>query len=181
MRILSWTRALPMAAFAMGLAAMAPGTVAAGGGGCHDPNTTEATGSRVLLTEATCFSPTILHAEPGAEVEFVSNAETVHNVVSLAWSTFEMSRDGQLAHGETYARTFDEPGYYPYACTLHIGMVGLIIVGNPEVAESAASAPGSVQDDDDSSSVLRWALGGGAAVVALGLVGGGAWLRSRKR
>ncbi|MGM0619248.1 MAG: cupredoxin domain-containing protein [Actinomycetota bacterium] len=36
--------------------------------------------------------------------------------------------DAAAGDGEARATTFDEPGSYPYECTLHPGMTGLITV-----------------------------------------------------
>jgi plastocyanin len=47
-----------------------------------------------------------------------------------------------LAQGESFEHTFEEPGVYDYFCTPHesVGMVGTVIVGEPDAHEQPALA-----------------------------------------
>lgn len=47
-----------------------------------------------------------------------------------------------LAEGQTFEHTFEEPGVYDYFCTPHeaVGMVGTVIVGEPEAHEQPGLA-----------------------------------------
>jgi hypothetical protein len=106
----------------------------------------------------------------------------------------------EVQPGQKISYTFDTAGIYPYACVLHPGMSGAIVVGD---AAGAAAAPGagttSGGSTDDST-------GGGASaaeapvaaategsgpngliVVALGIVAGlvagaaASWVSLRRR
>lgn len=107
---------------------------ASGGGGCGTP-TTEGTGASVSISKF-CFEPTVLHAEPGAEVMFINEDPVRHNVLGAhgTWGDWRtMHEGGSLSHA------FTEPGVYPYVCTWHPGMVGAVVVG--EVTEEPAGEP----------------------------------------
>jgi len=117
-------------------------TPALAGGGCHD-EATESSASMVELRNL-CFTSTVTHVDPGQEVAFVNRDSYRHNVVGLGlWGEVE-----GLRYGETRRFTFEEPGVYPYACTLHTGMVGAIVVGGDERhagdAGTVAAVSGSV-------------------------------------
>jgi plastocyanin len=177
------------------VAAISSGSpVSAGGGGCHERTATEGTGNVVTIGENGCFNPVVLRVDAGAEVVFENAQGGVHNVAGLDWGTWGKGADAELMLGETFTNTFTEAGFYPYSCTLHYNMVGLVIVGDPESPEamSAKSAPAAATAEpetvatessglDGNGGVSTWAILTGAGVVALGLVGGGALLRSRRR
>ena len=108
-----------------GLVGSAGSPALAGGGGCHQPPAgTEATGDAVFM-EGFCFAPTVLRVQPGTKVTFRNNDEAVHQVNGQSWSG-----GATLSKDATTVRSFDEPGLYPYACILHPGMVGVIVVGD---------------------------------------------------
>jgi plastocyanin len=93
------------------------------GGGCH-AGVTQGTGTTIEIVDA-CFTPTILHVTPGAAVTWVNTDPFDHNITANGWGQF----DG-LGAGERFSATFDQGGLYPFACTLHPGMSGVIVVGN---------------------------------------------------
>ena len=99
-----------------------PAAPAVAGGGCHTPPT-EGTGTTVELAKL-CMSPTVLRAEEGATVTFVNRDAMEHNVASNGFYT-----DFAKA-GDTWQYRFTESGTYAYACTLHPGMTGAIVVGD---------------------------------------------------
>ena len=78
------------------------------------------------------FRDEIIEVPVGAEVEWRMEGENPHNVFAPdgSWeSPFVLER------GDTFARTFTEPGVYPYFCTFHgtpegDGMAGYVIVGD---------------------------------------------------
>lgn len=122
------------------------GVSAVGGGGCHAPRS-EAAGLEVRLAEA-CFSPTVLHVQTGATVTW-TNAEAVqHNVVGVGG---EWGQGQPLDKGASFSATFAQAGIFPYFCSYHPGMVGVVAVGG----DGAAAAPAPEE-------------GGGPAAAAAG-------------
>ena len=150
------------------------GTIpAAAGGGCH-ASLTEGTGGTVAMTKA-CFRPAILRIDPGTEVTVVNRDPITHNVSSNGWGRFE-----DMNEGDAFRATFSEPGIYPFACTIHPGMVGAVVVGEDgaagsgkTVSISAVSHPGAPQGDgaaverSGEGNVEAW-LGGGILAGAIG-------------
>ena len=190
------TRGIGVAVVALAAACLGfTGSADAGGGGCHARAYTEAAGSQVVIDDSGCFSPTVLHAAPGAEVVFRNDQEgAVHNVAGLTWGTWATGEDQDLTLGETFVNAFAQPGYYPYSCTLHYNMVGVVIVGEPGEESSRADLPVQDSDDepaavqaqdtnpsDDGGGVPTWTILAGAGVLALGLVGSSALFSIRRR
>jgi plastocyanin len=152
---------------------------ASAGGGCHG-GATQGQGDTVAMSKA-CFTPSMLRVNPGTEVTFVNKDPVVHNVSATGWGYFE-----DMAEGEAFTATFDEPGVYPYACTYHAGMTGAIVVGDGTGAGSgelvtvapltggaassndeteASEATGSVATPAEGTSAVPWALGGGGGFL----------------
>jgi plastocyanin len=106
------------------LAVLAIGpTPPASAGGCGTP-ATHGTGTTVAITKM-CFRPSLLSVERGATVTFVNKDPIDHNVNGQLWGHFD-----DLRPGSRFEATFDEDGTYPFACTLHPGMTGAIVVGD---------------------------------------------------
>jgi len=100
-----------------------PAPPAAAGGGCH-LGVTQGRGTTVEMVDA-CFTPTILQVEVGDEVAFANRSGMAHNVTANQWGRFE-----DIVEGATYRVTFEAEGVYPYACSIHPGMSGAIVVGD---------------------------------------------------
>jgi len=99
----------------------------AGGGGCHRGSAVrDAATTTVRLTEF-CFSPTVARVERGATLTFVNDDVAPHTVTGAAMS---WGHTENLMLGDTLEATFTDEGVYPYACILHPGMVGAIVVGD---------------------------------------------------
>jgi len=87
------------------------------------------------------FEPALVKLAPGDTVKFVA-ADKGHNVERID----TMLPDGGKAFvgkvNEEMAITFDQPGVYGYKCKPHygMGMVGLVVVGEPANAEQAKAA-----------------------------------------
>jgi plastocyanin len=173
------------------LAVVAAGTTltltpaAAGGGGCHDPEATEASASMVELRNA-CFTSTVTHIDPGQELAFVNRDAVVHNVIGFGarWGDF----DG-MGRGETRRFTFREPGIYPYACTLHPGMVGAVVVGGDDLHAGDAGSVSAVASTRSAGRGAVTSTGGRqtdnrlpevALALAALVLGAGLVLRRRK-
>jgi plastocyanin len=124
------------------LAVAAPSVVRAGGG-CHGPVSPPGDGeASVIKIDGCMFYPTVARVSVGTTVRFLNTGQVPHNVtgVSGTWGS-----PGELAPNAEYRATFSAAGIYPFACTLHPGMNGAIVVGDGAVA--AAAAPGAVTTD----------------------------------
>ncbi len=100
-----------------------PTKASAGGGGCHGAPENQGTGTEVTIKN--CFSPTVLRVEPGTQVTFRNTDPYQHNVGGQSWAV-----PGYLNTSAKAEVTFAKAGTFPYACTLHPGMVGVVIVGD---------------------------------------------------
>ena len=150
-------------------------------GGCGQP-ATHGTGTTVAISKA-CFTPSLLSVDAGATVTFVNRDPFVHNVEGQLWGHFD-----DLEPGQRFRATFDGEGIYPFACTLHPGMTGAIVVGDgvgsgngrsvavssDQPALSAPSVPapiaaGAVEPEDGSAlPAIIVALLVGLAIGAVG-------------
>ena len=109
----------------LGTLVLVPGVASAsGGGGCGQP-VTDAKGTGVDIQDF-CFSPTILRVGVGDAVTFTNVDPFPHSVLgaNATWGDYA----GFKRKSVTYR--FSEPGVYPYVCTYHVGMVGVVVVGN---------------------------------------------------
>jgi plastocyanin len=103
----------------------------------------DTTGAGVRVTLLPCaFAPTVTSAKVGATVTFFNGSDFTHLITGAnqSWG----SRDTEIAPGntETVSYTFDKAGVYPYACALHRGMSGVIVVG--DAVTSAAGSAGAI-------------------------------------
>jgi plastocyanin len=156
--------------------------IASAGGGCHSGAST-GSGNAVELSDL-CFDSTVLYVKPGTDVTWTNRDPLGHNVVGAGatWGDPELT----LNQGDTVSYRFDEDGVYPYACWIHPGMIGAIVVGDGVGTGVGGVVSGTEAEAADSSStgaiatpvvgdgnvdpMLIWAAG--AALVAAGLAGG---------
>ncbi|MGA9161033.1 MAG: plastocyanin/azurin family copper-binding protein [Actinomycetota bacterium] len=155
-------------AVSLGVLTLAPGVASAsGGGGCGQP-VTDAVGAGVDIRDY-CFSPTILRVSTGGEVTFTNVDPVPHSVLgaNATWGDYA----GFKKKAVTYR--FPEPGVYPYLCTYHVGMVGVVVVGDGiGGATDTTTTDGPVTKVDASDLALE-----NTAAVAGGTVpeASGAW------
>jgi plastocyanin len=105
----------------------------------------DTTGSDAQVKLMPCaFAPTVTSVGVGATVTFFNGPDFTHLITGAnqSWG----SRDVELAPGKTVSYTFDKAGVYPYACALHRGMSGVIIVGDAAAAAAGAKGAASVVD-----------------------------------
>ena len=87
------------------------------------------------------FSPGIVRVQPGVTVEWTNDGRSRHTVQADdgAWDS------GIVAPGGEFGHTFDEPGVFPYFCSLHgrpgAGMIGTIVVGDAPLPGGGAPGP----------------------------------------
>ncbi len=128
---------VPIASLILLAAGLAFSSVALAGGGCHTTNGGPTTDeSTTTVTLAGCqFGPTVARVSTGHVVTFVNKDGAPHNVTGTGWASPE------LRQGDSFVHTFDAAGIYPYACSLHPGMNGVVIVGAAAAAPPAPAAP----------------------------------------
>jgi len=113
---------------------LAPGVSrASGGGGCGRAVTDE-NGTRIGISDF-CFDPTIFRVQPGDTVTWVNKDAVPHTVLGAngSWGGFDSIR----RNGGEVSYRFVNAGVYPYVCTIHVGMVGAVVVGNGEPDRAA--------------------------------------------
>jgi plastocyanin len=183
------TRAALIAMMGLALVVVPAGSAtASGGGGCGKPVTNEA-GNAVEIA-AFCFTPTVLYTEPGETVTWTNQDGLEHNVLGAngAWGSF-----GSMRTGKKTSYTFSEPGVYAYVCTMHPGMVGTVVVGDPAPGEamdarsvrriktlSATDPNVPAPSRSPESDVTLW-LATSATVAAFGALAVGRRVRRRTR
>lgn len=88
------------------------------------------------------FEPSLLQVAPGDTVRFVPTDKS-HNAESIEGMLPEGAQPFQGKMNEEIAVTFEVPGVYGFKCKPHyaMGMVGLIVVGEPVNEAAAASIP----------------------------------------
>jgi hypothetical protein len=101
-----------------------------------------------------CFEPGVVTVAPGETVQILNEDPVVHNVYGPGWA------GGDVAPGEVLTRTFDEPGTYTFACTLHPAMTGAVLVGDTEPIAATRPAP-----DDGDTATATLVLGIGVALL----------------
>lgn len=76
------------------------------------------------------FSPQVLRVAPRSAIEFENKGRNPHNVTADDGSF----SSGLMLPGDEFDVELDEPGVYPFTCTLHgspgAGMTGIIVVGD---------------------------------------------------
>jgi plastocyanin len=152
----------------------AAGTVLAGGG-CHQqveatPSDASAT---VVKLDGCTFAPTVARVPVGAEVKWINAAGQVHDVVGRR---FEWGSQA-LENGQSYTHRFATAGIYPYSCSFHPGMAGIVVVGGPTAAVDAQLAsdvqtPTSDAAATDGNSMVAILAVGGIGLLAGILIGG---------
>lgn len=70
------------------------------------------------------FQPQTITVPPGSEVVWINEDDTPHTVTSADRA---LNSSG-LDQGDRFSATFDKPGSYPYFCSLHPQMRGVVVV-----------------------------------------------------
>ena len=74
------------------------------------------------------FVPATGTVVAGGEVTWTNQAPAAEGIVHDITSDDNLWTKPELASGESFSFTFEEPGSYTYRCTLHAGMTGVIHV-----------------------------------------------------
>jgi plastocyanin len=147
-------------------------TATAGGGGHCAP--TEDRGDRVEL-EGACFTPTTLHTDPGTTITFVNRDPYAHNVSGTGWGNYE-----DMNQGDRFTTSFADEGLYPFACTLHPGMTGVIVVGDDAGAAAVSDVQPLAASTSPAPSDGDW-IAAGAVGLAVGAAAGAGLVAVRRR
>jgi plastocyanin len=75
------------------------------------------------------FDPSYLIVKTNTVVTWLNQDEAPHTVVSDTGSPVAFF-SGSLSNGNFYGLRFTEPGTYPYHCSIHPSMKGIIVVQN---------------------------------------------------
>ena len=146
----------------------AAGTVLAGGG-CHGEDEVTATegSSSIVRLQGCTFGPAITRVAVGTEVKWINVAGQTHDVVGRR---FDWGSEA-LDNGQSFTHRFTAAGLYPYSCSFHPGMAGIVVVGGPATADAndvqAAAAVEPATPTQSDGSVMP-----AVAVGAIGLLGG---------
>ncbi len=152
------------------LVAIAVPAVALAGGGCHGASDGPPPGDEAASTvkiDGCTFFPTIARVPVGTTVTFLNAGVAPHNVtgVDRRWASEE------LTLGDRFQHRFTAAGIYPFACTLHPGMNGAVVVGGS--GEAAAAAVMSDQAPPAPEPVVGAQPEPSVVAVAAGAAGGG--------
>lgn len=152
------------------------------------PPTTEAT-NQIKLADC-AFGPTIATVPTGSTVTFFNGPHFTHLITGAtqAWG----SPDVEVQPNAEISYTFDAPGLYPYACALHPGMSGAIVVGDTASALAAGTTAAGVRltDTEPAAATSEAASSPPIGTIAFvtagtiaGLIAGGfaVWLGLRRR
>ena len=119
-------RAVRRPALVLAAVALAAVLVLAGCGGDGGDGRAEAapvTGVTQVAAKDNRFSSAAIQVPAGTAVTWTFEDGLIpHDVKADSFSSGEPRRDGSFTH------TFDQPGAYPYRCTLHDGMTGRVVV-----------------------------------------------------
>jgi plastocyanin len=130
------------------------------GGGCHGGGVASGAGTTVELA-MNCMNPRVVRLDgDSAVVTFTNRDQVAHNVWGDRWGIDE------LRPGESETHLFGE-GTNVYACSLHPGMVGAVVVGDGVGAAVAPVAKMTAKPAADIASPAAWLLAG-VAGAALG-------------
>jgi plastocyanin len=104
------------------------------------PAVTTQTATQIKLMPC-AFAPTVTQVATGSTVTFFNGPDFTHLITGAnqGWG----SRDAEVRPGQTVSYTFDTAGVYPYACALHRGMSGTIVVGDGANAATSAGSAGA--------------------------------------
>lgn len=165
---------------ATGALALSTPLPALAGGGCHEPNITEGSTAKVVAKEF-CFSPVVNRVTPGTTITWTNRDDVEHNLTGSGPTVGYHD----LAAGKSVSIKFTTAGTYPYACTLHPGMTGVLVVGDgkgpggaaqyipePELTTPSPDTVGLVTESGSWTDNTAAVGGAGAGVLGLGLAAG---------
>lgn len=88
------------------------------------PAATQAEAPGIVIARDFMFAPVTLTIKAGSTVTWKNTDDEPHTVVSDTG----LFRSSALDTNESFSFSFDKPGTYHYACSIHPRMVGTIVV-----------------------------------------------------
>ena len=160
------------------LAGLATAGVAGAGAGCHGGTGVPSADSTAFVKIDGCtFLPTIDQVPVGASVTFLNSSKAPHDVTgrSGTWGS------RMLEAGASFVHRFTAAGIYPYSCSLHPGMAGVVVVGPTDLAlASNVQAPTAEATPAENGSAMPIAIAGGVGLL-VGALGAGRLVRRREQ
>jgi plastocyanin len=89
------------------------------------------------------FDPASVQVSTGTTVTWTNRGQAPHTVTGSGGS-FD---SGMIAAGGTYARTFDSPGTFAFACTFHPDMTGTVVVSAASGEAPGSAVPSAAPDE----------------------------------
>jgi plastocyanin len=126
-------RTILSAAFTLAFVAVPTGATA--GGGCYSDHPSQPEAATKVVIDHACFGPTVAALPLGGTLTWENKSGLDHNLTGPAVQFTE------LPDGATHSVTFAEAGIYVYACTIHPGMSGAVVVGAAAAPTAAPAAP----------------------------------------
>ena len=137
----------------------------AGGGGHCEPS--EGDGSVIELSGA-CLLPSTVRADTGETITFVNRDPMAHNVSGTGWGQYE-----DMAQGERFTTSFLDEGIFPFACTLHPGMNGIVVVGDADASGTTADTQPITPSSNEPADPTPWVAAGAIGLVIGSIAGAG--------
>jgi plastocyanin len=79
----------------------------------------------VEILDSYAFQPASVEIAAGTTVTWINRSSVAHTVTS---DSLEIDDSGLIDPGQSFGVTFDAPGTFPYRCSPHPGMEGVIVV-----------------------------------------------------
>lgn len=96
--------------------------------------------SSTVTIQNMAFNPSTLHITGGTTITWINKDNIAHQVVSDT-GLFD---SGILAPGDSFNYTFNQAGDYPYHCSIHPSMVGIIVVSSSSTVNSTNNSNKSI-------------------------------------
>ncbi|HKX76447.1 MAG TPA: right-handed parallel beta-helix repeat-containing protein [Acidimicrobiia bacterium] len=128
---------------------------------CGEPGVPSERSATVEMFDNRFEAPEV-HIPVGGSVTFVGAGRNPHNAVAAdgSWSTEDTFGSLEQRRGDAASLSFGRPGRYDFFCTFHgtpegQGMVGRLVVGDPEASPAAQGVADSSAPDQWSGHTLR--------------------------
>lgn len=145
------------------LLAIVPVAPAQAGGGCHEGVAGVEVATTTIRVDHACYAPMVARVPVGATVTWNYLGDLKHTISGPAIDYTEL---GPGAH----KITFDRPGVYPYACTLHPGMSGVLLVGPAATVPGAGTVTKVSAGSPSGGDTWTWAAAGAVVLAVTVLV-----------